>query len=136
MSTFSPAVLGQTEKALNAILDRQLAGAVTERQWVTLVLASGDASDLDELTGRVAGGLKVGDADARELIDALAAAGFVHVAGSVTLTDAGRKLFDDTRVAVAEITNRMWGDLPAEDLDAAGRVLSTVLERANAELAG
>jgi hypothetical protein len=29
----------------------------------------------------------------------------------------------------------MWGDLPDQDLAAAGRVLTTVLERANAELA-
>jgi hypothetical protein len=30
----------------------------------------------------------------------------------------------------------MWGDLPEEDLATTGRVLSTILERANAELAG
>jgi hypothetical protein len=30
----------------------------------------------------------------------------------------------------------MWGDLPPEDLATAGRVLSTVLARANKELAG
>jgi hypothetical protein len=37
---------------------------------------------------------------------------------------------------VTEITQRLWGDLPAEDLAIAGRVLGTVLVRANAELAG
>jgi hypothetical protein len=39
------------------------------------------------------------------------------------------------RGAATEITARLWGDLPADDLDAAGRVLATVLDRANAELA-
>jgi hypothetical protein len=36
----------------------------------------------------------------------------------------------------ASATRRLWGDLPAEDLSAAGRVLRVVLERANRELAG
>jgi hypothetical protein len=37
--TFGAQVLGQTEKALNAILARQLAGTgLTEPQWVTLTL--------------------------------------------------------------------------------------------------
>jgi hypothetical protein len=36
---------------------------------------------------------------------------------------------------VGEITGRLWGDLPAEELDVAARVLSTVLKRATAELA-
>lgn len=35
---------------------------------------------------------------------------------------------------IGEIAARLWGDLPAEDLAAAGRVLGTVLRRANAEL--
>jgi hypothetical protein len=39
-ATFSTQILGQTEKALGAILDRQLAGTgLTEPQWVTLSLA-------------------------------------------------------------------------------------------------
>jgi hypothetical protein len=32
------------------------------------------------------------------------------------------------------LTERLWGDLPAADLDTARRVLAVVLERANAEL--
>ena len=58
------------------------------------------------------------------------------VAGSaVCVTDAGSELHERIRSAVVEITHRMWGDLPADDLAATGRVLTTVLERANAELA-
>ncbi len=53
----------------------------------------------------------------------------------MTVTDAGRELQGRIRSTVAEITERMWGDLPAEDLEAAGRVLTTVLKRANDELA-
>ena len=51
------------------------------------------------------------------------------------LTDAGQQLFGRIRGAVTEITGRLWGDLPAEDLATAGRVLSIVTERASAELA-
>jgi hypothetical protein len=88
-----------TEKALNAILNRQLAGTgLTEPQWVTLTLtvASGGTLDRDELVARVAGVLKVSEAE-------------------------------------AQATQRLWGDLPADDLATAGRVLSIVLARANAE---
>jgi hypothetical protein len=139
--TFSAAALGQTEKALNAILERHLAGTgLTEPQWVTLVLTvTGDpTADRDELAGRVAGALKVTDAEAQARVGELAAAGLVHSpdAGSpLTVTDTGRRLFGDIRAAIGPITERMWGDLPPEDLAAAGRVLATVLERADAELA-
>jgi hypothetical protein len=141
--TFSAPVLGQTEKALNAILDRQLAGTgLTEPQWVTLTLtaASGGTVDRDQLTARVAGALKVSDAEAQARITELAAAGLVHAPSDdgspVQLTEAGQQLHGQIRTAVTEITHRMWGDLPPEDLATAGHVLSIVLERANAELAG
>jgi hypothetical protein len=39
-----------------------------------------------------------------------------------------------SRPAVAGITRRLWGDLAAQDLATAARVLSTVLARANQEL--
>jgi hypothetical protein len=39
------------------------------------------------------------------------------------------------RAATTEITHRLWGDVPAEDLATAGRVLDTVRARANVELA-
>src|SRR5580692_2199589 len=113
MSTTTPAfgaqILGQTEKALNAILDRQLARA-----------------------------LKVTPATAQARIAGLADAQLLQTGGGdepqVTLTDAGQQLHGQIRGAVTKITERMWGDLPAADLVTAGRVLSVVLARANAEL--
>jgi DNA-binding MarR family transcriptional regulator len=139
---FSPQVLGQTEKALNAILARELAGTgLSETQWVTLAMTvtGGGTADADELVARLAGVLKVGDAEARARITELASAQLLHVPGDaaapVTVTDAGQQLHARIRAAVTEITRRMWGDLPAEDLATAARVLSTVLARADAELA-
>jgi DNA-binding MarR family transcriptional regulator len=140
-TTFGTPLIGQTEKALNAILNRQLAGTgLTEPHWVTLslIVASGGTIDGDELTGRVAGVLKVSDAHARARITELAAAQLLQPADNggsrAKLTDAGRRLHHQVRTAVSEITERLWADLPAEDLATAGRVLITVLERANTEL--
>jgi DNA-binding MarR family transcriptional regulator len=140
--TFSTQLIGQTEKTLNVILDRLLAGTgLDEPQWVTLTLAvmSGGPVERATFVGRVAGSLKVGDAQARRSLNELAAAGLLEApdvdGASVRVTDAGRELHGRIRGTVSEITERMWGDLPPEDLAAAGRVLTTVLERANAELA-
>jgi hypothetical protein len=92
---FSTQLLGQTEKAANAMLDRLLA---------------------EPGTGRL---LRIPDDD--------------HA--TVRLTDSGEQLYAQTRTATVEVTQRLWGDLPAQDLATAGRVLSTVLARANTELA-
>lgn len=137
---FGTQVIGQTEKALNAILDRRLAGTgVTEPQWVTLTLAvvSGGSIETDQLINRVGGSLKVGEADAKALVTTLTTAGLLAAAeeGGVTVTDAGRALWTRIRTAVGQITHDLWGDLPTDDLEAAGRVLNTVLTRANALLA-
>ena len=65
MSTYpvlSARVIGQAEKTMNAILDRQLAGTgLTEPQWVILTLAvtSGGTADRDRFTGMVAEALKI-----------------------------------------------------------------------------
>jgi hypothetical protein len=135
--TFTTAVLGQTENALNAILERRLDGAITERQWVALVLTAmgAGAEGRDALVARVTGALKVSEAQAQADLDALVAAEFVTAGSPVGVTDAGSDFYDRIRADVTAITARMWGDLPAADLDTAGRVLSTILERANAELA-
>jgi DNA-binding MarR family transcriptional regulator len=139
--TFSAPVIGQTEKALNAILDRQLAGTgLTQPQWVTLTLTvmSGGSVDRHELTGRVAVALKVTEAEAQARIAELAAAQLLQgpdgQGSPVKVTEAGRQLHGEIRSAVTQITERLWGDLPAQDLETAGRVLSTVLARANTEL--
>lgn len=140
---FGTQLIGQTEKALNAILDRQLAGTgVTEPQWVALTLAvmSGGTIDRAPLLSRLAGALQVSEAEAQAQVEGLAAASLVESAEApgcpVRVTDAGSQLHARIRTTVTDITQRLWGDLPAADLAAAARVLGTVLDRANAELAG
>ncbi|GAA0470022.1 hypothetical protein Ade02nite_33080 [Paractinoplanes deccanensis] len=138
---FGTALIGQTEKALNAILDRQLAGTgITEPQWVTLTLTvvSGGSIDRAELIRRVAGATQFGPASVAERIAELTAAGFLRDGsdGRVQVTDEGQARWTQVRTAIGPITQGLWGDLPAEDLATTGRVLGIVLDRANAVLAG
>jgi hypothetical protein len=140
--TFGTQIIGQTEKALNAILDRQLAGTeLTERQWVALTLAviGGGTDDRASFSSRVAGALQVSDIEAQALIAELSARELLDLPDAedapVGPSEAGRQLHARIRTTIAGITKRLWGDLPSEDLTVAGRVLGTVLERANAELA-
>src|SRR5690348_412328 len=128
--TFDAQLLGQTEKACNAILARLLEGSgVTEPQWVTLRLLgmSGGAASRGELTARLVAALKVPVEAAGELIAALASAGLVSLPDDelmpVELTSAARELHARVVAATADVTGRLWGDLPADDLAAAGRVL-------------
>jgi hypothetical protein len=139
--SLSTRVIGQTEKSLNAILNRQLAGTgLTEPQWVILTLAvtSGGTVERDQLTRQVAGALKISEAEGQARIDEMVAAQHLQASGegaAVTVTDAAQQLHSRIRTVVTEITQRLWGDLPAEDLLTAGRVLGIITERANAELA-
>jgi hypothetical protein len=144
MSAYPPLstrVIGQTEKTLNAILDRQLAGTgLDEPQWVILTLAvvGGGTVEHDQLTRQVADALKISEAQATDRITGMVAAQRLRTTSegtAVTVTDAARQLHTRIRTAIAGITERLWGDLPADDLATAGRVLGIINERASAELA-
>ena len=140
-TTFTPQVLGETEKALNAILYRQLDGVgLTEHQWIALRLTvtAGGALPREQLVGRLAGALKVGAAGADARVEELVVGGLLQAPGAegdVAVTPAGARVHARVRGAVNEITRRLWGDLPAEDLDTTGRTLAAILERANAHYA-
>jgi DNA-binding MarR family transcriptional regulator len=133
---FGTQVIGQTEKALNALLERQLAGtSITEPQWVTLtltVVSDGTLSG-DALAERVSHSLKVTQATAHQRIVELTAANLVRTSpdGTVEATEHGKAQWSQVRAAITQITEQLWGDLPEEELATAGRVLNTVLSRAN-----
>lgn len=139
MSGFGVQVIGQTEKALNAILARELEGSgITEAQWIALTLTVTSDGTLtgDELVERIAGVLKVDRAVARERVTELNAADLVATGydNTVSATERGRAQWGEVRTATTRIADGLWGDLPEEDLATAGRVLTTVLGRANALL--
>jgi DNA-binding MarR family transcriptional regulator len=102
--------------------------------------ASGGTVERNQLIGRLAGVFKVSEAEAQARITELITAQLLEASDSdgstVRVTDAGQQLHGTIRTAITEITQRLWGDLPEEDLATAGRVLSTVLARANGEIAG
>jgi DNA-binding MarR family transcriptional regulator len=145
MSAFpslSTRVIGQAESALGALLDPVLARAgITFQQWLVLTLtaASGAAIDRDQLVAQVTSARKVDEQAVLAAIAGLAAAGLAEVVpgerAGVRLTDAGQARHRQIRTTLGEITGRLFGDLPAEDLATAGRVLAIVTGRANAELA-
>ena len=140
---FSTQVIGQAENALGALMNRVLARTGgTFRQWVALNLtaASGGAIDRGQLVSRITGAVKIDDSAALAAIAELTASRLMEsVPGEdsrVGLTDAGQARYQQIRTAIGEITARLYGDLPADDLATTGRVLTTITARANAELAG
>jgi len=139
MTDFSAQLLGRTEKALNAILDQQLAGiGITEPQWVALTLTvTGGGTATTDVLAKISEALKVDTAEARARVGELADLGLVRVGGdgAGVATDEGTARWQRVREALGPITEQMWGDLPEADLAAAGRVLTVVLARANARLA-
>ncbi|MFE5096475.1 hypothetical protein ACFRCI_40735 [Streptomyces sp. NPDC056638] len=141
--TVNGQVIGQAHYATRAVLERLLATTgTTFHQSVALnvIADSGETIERVRLVDRMTGTLKI-DAEAAEATLAeLSAAGLLEeVPGStarVGLTPAGRDRRHANSTGIADITARLYADLPAEDLAAAGRVLTEVTARANAVLAG
>ncbi|MET9896531.1 MarR family winged helix-turn-helix transcriptional regulator [Streptomyces sp. NPDC006465] len=145
MTTSPPPVNGQViglaHYASRAALERVLArSGTTFEQSVALraVSDNGGTVERDRLVGRLTGALKIEEPAARRTVDAMTALKLLDepTAGQVSLTDAGRELFESIRTAGNEIAARLYAGIPAEDLATAGRVLTLVTERADAELAG
>jgi len=131
-------VVGQAESALGAIFDPILARAgTTFHQWLVLTIttAGGGSADRGELVARIAGARKIDPAEVETAIGELHADGLLQFSGAtLALTEGGRARQGQIRRAVEEVTARLF-DFPAEDLATAGRVLSIITARANAELA-
>lgn len=130
---FGPQLIGETEKTLNALLRRALAGTgLTEPRWVTLRLAGqlDGTVDADGLTAAVADRAHV--ADAADLVAQLTARGLLD---GGRFTAAGRQLVADVQERIATATAPIWDGLPPDDVEAATRLLNEVVGRARAALA-
>jgi DNA-binding MarR family transcriptional regulator len=135
-----PRVIALAHYAARAILERVLARhGMTFQQSVALRLAAvaDGPTERAHLVDGVVGSLKIDAADAHGVLDELLAAGLLAPDGAsrVRLTDAGRERFDTTSAETAPISARIYADIPTEDLAVAGRVLTLITERADAELA-
>ncbi|MEU4279877.1 MarR family transcriptional regulator [Streptomyces tanashiensis] len=147
MTTTAPTANGRVialaHYAARALLEGVLTrhGATFE-QSVTLraVVLAGDSVGRDELASDVVGSLKTDESAVRAVIDELTATKLLEQDPAETsrlrLTDSGRELYETTTAETAEISARLYAGIPAEDLAVAGRVLTLITQRANAELAG
>lgn len=138
-TTLSPQIVGQAERAHRPILDRILAPTgTTMNQWVALkLIAVAGPGSLDQLAGRITGMLRIDDVSARAAIAELTSAGLLEQlpadAGLLGFTDAGRALYQQINGAVDEVINRAYADIPVDDLITAGRVLTLITTKLNAE---
>ncbi|MEZ0093448.1 hypothetical protein [Streptacidiphilus sp. EB129] len=140
--TVNGQVVGLAHHATRAVLERLLARTgTTFQQSVALnaVAGSGAPIDRDQLVARMTDALKIDDSAVLAAIAELTASGLLETLPTedsrLRLTDAGQMLSQEIRTGGAEIAARLYRDLPADDLAAAARVLTTVTARANAELA-
>ncbi|MEU6372505.1 MarR family transcriptional regulator [Streptomyces sp. NPDC046909] len=136
----NPRTIALAHYAARAVLERVLARHdVTFQQSVTLRLAAvaDGPVERDLIVGGVVDSLKIGAEEAGSVVDGLIAAQLLvpQEPSQVRITDAGRELYDTTSAATAPLTARVYADIPEEDLAVAGRVLTLITERANAELA-
>ncbi|MEV6170672.1 MarR family transcriptional regulator [Streptomyces sp. NPDC051954] len=135
-----PRVIALAHYAGRALLERVLARhGATFQQSVTLRLAAvADGSvERDHIVDGVVGALKIDPAEAHSVVDGLLAADLLapQEPSQVRITDAGRELYSRTSAETAPISARIYAGIPPEELAAAGRVLTLITERADAELA-
>ncbi|MFI5773136.1 hypothetical protein ACIA74_32435 [Streptomyces sp. NPDC051658] len=140
--TVNGQVIGRAHYATRAVLERLLAATgTTFHQSLALnaVAGNGGAIERGRLVDRMTDALKtdaaVVEAPLAELTTAELLAEVDGTVPRIGLTTAGRDRQQANGADVADLTTRLYADLPAEDLEAAGRVLIEVTARANAVLA-
>jgi hypothetical protein len=126
MTTFGPQLIGETEKTLQALLRRALAGTgLDERQWVALRLAA--QPDGTALRDRVSDRAHFDDAD--DLVSSLEQR---HLVADGVPTADGRAMLERVLTRSAALSGPIWDGVA--DADAAARALTAVLARARAAL--
>ncbi|MER7892752.1 hypothetical protein ABTX15_23310 [Micromonospora sp. NPDC094482] len=142
MTTLNGQIIGQAHYATRTLLERELAGlGITFHQSIALnaVAAEGGAVARAYLVRRITSTLKIDESAVLAVVGDLTNAGLLGMpptdASGLALTDAGRAVQRRVAEAVTAITTRLYGDIPADDLTVAGRVLTLVRQRADAELA-
>ncbi|MGW3617711.1 MarR family winged helix-turn-helix transcriptional regulator [Micromonospora arida] len=140
--TLNGQVIGQAHYATRALLERAIGPlGVTFNQVVALhVLAQGPV-ERAHLTHRVTSTRKIDESAVHQVIAQLVDAGLAQVDGPspatggdeplVALTDAGCATQRSVVAAVADLSARLYGDIPADEASTAARVLTLVTERAN-----
>ncbi|MEU8300518.1 MarR family winged helix-turn-helix transcriptional regulator [Micromonospora sp. NPDC048909] len=142
MTTLNGQIIGLAHYATRTLLERELTGlGLTFPQSLALsaVAAQDGAVEPAHLVQRMTGALKIDASVVLAVVGDLTDAGLLGRApaggAGLVLTDAGRAVQRRVAEAVTAITARLYGDIPADDLAVAGRVLTLVRQRADAELA-
>ena len=124
MILFGPQLIGQTEKALNALLLTLLSPhALSEREWVTLRLVSqfeGEGS----VDGFVADRLH--DPDSALFLRTVRERGLVE-GSHLSLT--GTALVAEISREIARVAGPIWDEIDHDDALAATRALNHILEK-------
>ncbi|ACU70893.1 conserved hypothetical protein [Catenulispora acidiphila DSM 44928] len=135
-------VIALAHYAGRALVERVMAGHGSSfLQNVTLraaAVADGSITP-DALAAEVTDALKIDKSDADAVIEELITANLMEAdpidPSWIQLTDAGRDLYARSSADTGAIAARLYDGIPAEDLKIAGRVLTLIAQRANAELA-
>jgi DNA-binding MarR family transcriptional regulator len=137
--TLNPRVIALAHYAARAVLENVLARhGATFQQSVTLglVAVADGPVDREWLVGEVVDALKIDKVDVHAVVEELIGAGLLTAQSArLAITDAGRELYRTTSAEIAPVSARIYAGIPAGELAVAGRVLSLINERANAELA-
>lgn len=141
--TVNGQVIGQAHYATRAVLEGVLSTTGTtfhESVALNATADSGGSIERHPLAERMTSTLKIDTATVETVLAGLIAQGLLEAEpgdpARLAMTAGGSELHRTHRAALAEITAQLYADLPAEDLAAAGRVLTEVTARANAVLAG
>jgi hypothetical protein len=106
---------------------------------LSLTAAAGGTVEHHQLATRLTGALKIDDTAALRAIAELTTTGMLaELPGErhqVGLTDAAQARYGEIRSAVDEVIGRVYRDIPTDDLATAGRVLTLITARLNAETA-
>jgi hypothetical protein len=140
--TLSPQIIGQTERALGALMNSVLATTGgTFPQWIALTITAGadDRIDRERLIERLAEALAVDPWEASDVVAELIESDLLWAPSEpgerLRPSERGRNRHARIRAAIDDLTGRLFGDAADKDLRAAGRVLSLITARARAELA-
>ena len=136
--------IGAASRSTNALLQRLLDEAdLPFGEWTVLFTLAGTGPlACSQLVHQQADGLKIPESAARATVDGMRASGLLTPEDAadddphLVPTAAGKAVYQPIRDAVNQITVKLYGDLPAADLETTRRTLEEVTRRANALLAG
>ncbi|MGC4835754.1 hypothetical protein ACLQ3D_14760 [Micromonospora vinacea] len=139
--TLNGQVIGQAHYATRALLERAVAPLGVEfNQVLALNVLANGPTEPAQLTQRITSTLKVDEREVQRVLTTLVDANLAQVdhdadTPRLLLTDAGHAVQARIADAVADISARLYADIPTDEASAAARALTVVTQRANAELA-